>query len=394
MPKKITKKHGRDSKYYRTRVKTPEGGFKDIYGRTMVERDEKVSAYLNSITVDQTVPPDQLYFFEYATGWYRRREPHMSDRMRKMYKHEINKVICPVIGQKLIREVTSDDLLAVMATRGKMARSTQQKTVLVLKQIFDDALEAGVIEKLPTRRLKASGKASPRKRALTEVQQRTLLEAVKGLSVEPCVMLGLYTGLRREEICGLRWDCVELTGDAPHLTVRRACRWPNNGQAEVTEILKTSAAARSVPIPSPLLTYLQDLKAKQEARLQELEKKEQGSAPDIRTLYVYCRDDGGALSSTSFRRRWETIKYRSTASGRALGTKVRNKKYSITLDVYPTPHILRHTYITRLILGGMDLKRVQYLAGHADPKVTLQIYTDLMGHQPEDLIADVNAIFT
>lgn len=59
----------------------------------------------------------------------------------------------------------------------------------------------------------------------------------------------------------------------------------------------------------------------------------------------------------------------------------------------PTPHILRHTYITRLILGGMDLKRVQYLAGHSDPKVTIKIYTDLMGHAPEDLIDDVAAIF-
>ena len=66
---------------------------------------------------------------------------------------------------------------------------------------------------------------------------------------------------------------------------------------------------------------------------------------------------------------------------------------TVTLDFMPTPHILRHTYITRLILGGMDLKRVQYLAGHADPKVTLQIYTDLMGHAPEDLIGDVTAVF-
>ena len=58
-----------------------------------------------------------------------------------------------------------------------------------------------------------------------------------------------------------------------------------------------------------------------------------------------------------------------------------------------TPHILRHTYITRLILGGVDLKRVQYLAGHDDPQVTLKIYTSIMGHQPEDLIGSVLSVF-
>ena len=41
----------------------------------------------------------------------------------------------------------------------------------------------------------------------------------------------------------------------------------------------------------------------------------------------------------------------------------------------------------------MDLKRVQYLAGHADPKITLEIYTSLMGHRPEDLIGDITEIF-
>ena len=62
------------------------------------------------------------------------------------------------------------------------------------------------------------------------------------------------------------------------------------------------------------------------------------------------------------------------------------------MDFSVSPHILRHTYITRLILGGMDLKRVQYLAGHSSAKITLDIYTTVMGHEPEDLIADVQGI--
>lgn len=391
-PRKAAKKYGPGGQYYRKRIKTPEGKYEDVYGKTQTELAEKVTLRLNQLAAASDVPPQELYFFEYAAGFYSRREPHMSAGARKMYKYQINKVICPVIGAKPIREVTSDDLAAVLATRAHLSRSSQQKTVLVLKQIFDAAMEAGVIERLPSRKLRPGGKPSAPKKALTREQQDALLDAVRGLSVEPCVMLGLYTGMRREEICALKWDAVDLDSKAPHLIVCRACRWPTNTKPEISEVLKTDAASRVIPLPPQLVQFLHELKAR---RLAALEK---GSAPGmaafrLRSRCVYGNGDGTPLTATTFRRRWESIRTRSTASGHALGERVRNKKYTITLDFYPTPHQLRHTYITRLILGGMDLKRVQYLAGHADPKVTLQIYTNLMGHAPEDLIDDVAAIF-
>lgn len=398
-PRKAAKKYGPGGQYYRKRIKTPEGKYEDIYAKTQAELAEKVTLRLNQLAAAGSVPPGEIYFFEYAAGWYARREPHLSPGMRKMVKHEINDVICPVIGGKLVREITSDDLADVMATRAHLSRSAQSKTVQVVKQIFEAALEAGVVDKLPTRRLRAEGKTAAPKKALTEKQADALLEAVRGLPVEPCVMLGLYTGMRREEICGLLWDEVELEGPAPHITVRRACRWPKNTEGEITDVLKTDAAARTIPIPRQLVQFLQELKAAQLAAIEEAPLPKGGSGEAgggyaLRLRCVYGTDTGKPLSLTAFRRRWEAIYHRSTASGRALGEKVRNHRYNVTLDTYPTPHILRHTYITRLILGGVDLKRVQYLAGHADPKVTLQIYTDLMGHAPEDLIADVDRIFT
>lgn len=396
--KKPQKIYGSGGNYYRKKVRRPDGGYDVVYGKTQAELAEKVIRRQNILAAEGNVPPEELYFYEYASAWYARREPHLSDGMKKAVRHEVNDVICPVIGGKPIREITSDDLADVLATRGHLSRSAQQKTVMVLKQIFDAALDAGVIEKLPTRRLKPGGKKAPPKKALTEAQAVQLLETVRGLSVEPCVMLGLYTGMRREEICALKWDAVELEGEAPHIIVRRACRWPTNNAAEISDVLKTDAAARSIPIPSPLRFYLQTLRAAELERIKKAPLPKGGSAEGgggyiLRDRCVYGAADGKPLSLTAFRRRWEAIRCRSTASGRALGEKVRNHRYSITLDFYPTPHQLRHTYITRLILGGVDLKRVQYLAGHADPKVTLQIYTDLMGHAPEDLIADVDRIF-
>ena len=77
-----------------------------------------------------------------------------------------------------------------------------------------------------------------------------------------------------------------------------------------------------------------------------------------------------------------------------LGDKIpKHPDVVVSIDFPVTAHALRRTYITRLILGGVDLRRVQYLAGHETPEITLEYYTDLMGHQPEDLIGDVRGIF-
>ena len=236
--------------------------------------------------------------------------------------------------------------------------------------------------------------------ALTDAQAKTLLDAVRGLPVSLFCLLGLYAGLRREEICALRWSCVDLDGPAPHIDVRRACRWIRNNRPEISEVLKSSAAWRTVPIPPVLVTALR------EARDALTDDQRADSE-----RCVLVNRDGGPWTYATLRSAWESVEARSAgpvrrrrkdpATGelvtvveeKRLGDRVRNHSAVVTIDFPVTPHVLRHTYVTRLILGGVDLKRVQYLAGHSSAKITLDIYTSLMGHRPEDLIADVTDIF-
>ncbi len=50
-------------------------------------------------------------------------------------------------------------------------------------------------------------------------------------------------------------------------------------------------------------------------------------------------------------------------------------------EKYVTAHILRHTYITRLFEAGLDIKEIQYLAGHSTVDITLDIYTHYMNKE-------------
>ena len=75
------------------------------------------------------------------------------------------------------------------------------------------------------------------------------------------------------------------------------------------------------------------------------------------------------------------------------GEKARNGSYCYTIDFPVSPHILRHTYITNLLLAGVDVKTVQYLAGHEHAKITMDIYAHLTYNKPEDIISKVNKAF-
>lgn len=413
MSRRPEKKYGPAGRYYRKRIRRPDGKWEDVYALTTAELADKVTVRQAQLAAEAAGHAPDPYVFEYAAAFFARRAPHLSSDRQQLYRYQINKVICPVIGGRPMTEITLDDLQDVLATRAHLSRRSQEDTVQILKQIFSAALDSDVIARDPSLKLKPGGKPPQKRQALTEAQQTALLDAVRGLAVEPMVWLGIFTGMRRGEICGLRWDCVHLDGAAPYVSVRRACRWPDKVRPEVNETLKSEAAFRDIPIPPRLVDYLRDLRAARLAALDQKKKKApspvgggvpdaphpgaggRGSAAEQLLLgqYVYADKKGGAVSYSTLRRRWETIKTRSTASGRALGEKIKNHPVTVTLDFFPTPHVLRHTYVTRLVLAGMDLKRVQYLAGHSDPEITLQIYTSLQHASPEDLSADVWAAF-
>lgn len=205
------------------------------------------------------------------------------------------------------------------------------------------------------------------------------------------VMLGLYAGLRREEILGLQWDCVHIDEDIPYISVRRAWRSVKN-RPEVTTLLKTPAAKRDIPIPQLLADCLKAEKEK--------------SSSD----YVISDSNGEPLSDSQFCRLWHYITVRRVKERKIyryingekihhtispkLGERCRtDKSIYYTLDFNVTPHLLRHTYITNLIHEGVDPKTVQYLAGHENSKVTMDIYAKVKYNKPWELAAVVNEAF-
>ena len=183
------------------------------------------------------------------------------------------------------------------------------------------------------------------------------------------VLMGLKTGLRRGELLGLMWDAIDL--DKGEIKVFRNLVIVN-GHTQLEDTTKTKAGVRTVPVPDSLLELLKAEKAK------------------TTSFFVFHKRDGSMMSQTAYKNLWHKVQIRHKNIS---FTPKKNNHLEVKriIDFDVTPHILRHTYITRLFEAGLDIKEVQYLAGHADVTVTMKIYTHYSESRKPDTFAKVRA---
>lgn len=393
--KKIIPEYGKTKKkgieYYRTRILDADGKQVDIYGKTCEEVYAK--AQTASKAVAETIfRKNNPTVSEYCEKWLKMKSATVRQNTLEGYRKALDKHVIPQIGDLYLDEVTADDLKMLMVPLSKLSKGLYGTVNMLLKCVFGAAVESEILQENPAAGLNPKGgKAKKEKVALTDKQISSLIETVSGLPPYLFVMIGLYSGLRREEILGLQWDCVHINEDVPYISVQRAWRSVNN-RPEVSTLLKTPAARRDIPIPKVLVDCLRESKA--------------ASHSD----FVISDSNGNPVSYSQFARMWNYIKIRTAKERKIyryingeriqhtispqLGERCRtNKNIFYTLDFEVTPHLLRHTYITNLIHDGVDPKTVQYLAGHENSKVTMDIYAKVKYNKPWELSKVVNNAF-
>lgn len=373
---------------YRKRFKGADGKWHDAWGKTKQacrQRKRDLEDEISDEVARGYSVPTELTVAAYAKKWYNLYTVDLKSSTRARYRTSINTHICPALGSKTLSEVKHDDIMELMVSCSSLSKATKKKILGTTRKIFDAAVKNGHCKINPCLDIKVNGPPAVKREALTKQQQAQLLAAVHGTKAEIFTKLCLFAGLRREEALGLFWDCVHLDAETPYLSVRRALNFSDNGQPDLVEYGKSDAAMRDIPLPPPLQAVL---KAARE-----------DSGPVIRN------SSGAVMSKQSFRRLWDAVTARTVheavvrENGKKvlrmleIGDKIPRHNVTIMLDFKVTPHMLRHTYISELILAGADVKTVQYLAGHASAQLTLDIYTHLMENRPKDTASAVLAAF-
>lgn len=322
--------------YKRKTLQLPNGERKEVYAKTQEELDDKVME-VRILTHSGVDVCSEETFGHFAQMWYDvYKKPYLRDKSQEMVKYILNQHILPVIGGYRLQDITPMQIQAIMSGLVGKSNSLQSKVLINLRSIFKAAQENGLIVRSPvSSMLKPGGKKTQEKTALTPQECEKLIERVRNPRAKTFLLIALNTGMRRGEILALKWDDVDFEKKLIH--VRRNAVLMRGG-TKLSDELKTKAGRRDIPLTETLEAHLL------------AEKKRTHSQ------YILAMQNHQPMTDSSYKSMWRLIE-------RELPEK------------HVTAHILRHTYITRLFEAGLDIKEIQYLAGHSSVDMTLRVYT-------------------
>ncbi|MBS7263005.1 MAG: site-specific integrase [Eubacteriales bacterium] len=254
------------------------------------------------------------------------------------------------ITRKDVQAFVNDLRKTVSLRTGRLlSPGTVNNTYVTLQCAYNYAVDLELIEKNPCIRIRRAPKSYHTEIKCFTVQEQKAIERFIDLSDNPeyyCYILCLYTGLRIGELCALTWDDVDFERELLFVnkTVYNSCdasgRW-----ILMTDAPKSMTSYRSIPLPDHILNGLRRLKILVDGN------------------YVCSYRDGSQMAPWACRWRYDEMLKR-------LG--IRHVSF----------HALRHTFATRAIENGMDIKTLSEILGHANPSVTLSIYAhSLMEHK-------------
>lgn len=156
------------------------------------------------------------------------------------------------------------------------------------------------------------------------------------------ILLCLYSGLRIGELIALQWSDIDFVKGI--LTVSKSCHDGQDGL--IIDEPKTTNSRRLIPLPKQLLPILKGIKKK-------------SNSPFVVSA------NGSSVSVRSYQRSFELLLKR---------LNIPHKGF----------HSLRHTFATRALECGMDVKTLSEILGHKNPTVTLNRYAhSLMEHKAD-----------
>lgn len=327
---------------------------KTIYGSLYANTYREVKAKLQLKLQDLAsgfVPVKERYSFrDTACLWLRDSQPSLKGASLYRYENLLNTHILPAFGNQPIDELTGTDINAFLATKlvsgrvdgkGGLSPSYVRSIMLVIKAVLSYASENRMCIPLQKKisKLQVIAKELP---VLTQNEQKMLVNLCLTQIDETkvCVLLSLYAGLRIGEICALEWEDIDLENRLIHVrkTVSRVSGTGEN-MARSTLVIsrpKTLASFRDIPICSWLIPVLKQVH-------------------DMQHSSFVASSRAGFVSPRTFDYRYHKLL-------RTAGIQTINY------------HGLRHTFATRCIEAGIDVKTLSELLGHTDASITLNTY--------------------
>lgn len=313
-------------------------------------------------SLNSTAINENCSFEEYVRRWLKERSASIKDNTRQNYTYSAERYIIPMLGNISICDISYNDLQQYCDTLAEtLSVDTIKKHFAVINGTIKDAIRKGIINsnpanlvQMPRKKTKFHGKA------LTAEQAKALLKAAEkaGEPIHAIVVLAMVYGLRRSEICGLRWQDIDLDSKTLHIcnTYVRT-----RGECLEEERTKTERSDRVIALMDFTVPYLQTLKDSQSTAGVKLDK-------------VCCWKDGSNVSPEYVTR---IIPKLSESCGLPrVGA-----------------HDMRRTAASLLIANGATPQQAQEFLGHEDIATTMNIYTRCFNETKKQTSELMNKIY-
>lgn len=329
-------KHGN---YIRFRI-TINGKSKEFFGKTKKEAHDKYLRYIEE-NPDGKAVAKKLTFGDCAEKWYReiKSKEGISYKSRRNYELYVGRIKESVLGKTNLVDVDADLINKYFrsADVGKLKKLTYPKAVI--KNTLAYAVDNDYIDKNPYDKVKIPKRQSAKIKVFSKNDVSKIIEFAKaddefGLAI----LILLYTGLRRGELCALNWKDIDL--DEGSIYIHQAVS-TDEGGSYLKSTTKTDKD-RLIAIPAPLFEALQNSKNKKGCVIAPKQK--------------FCKlQDFDNAYDRFFRR-------------------LNHDRDELDKIQFLSAHKMRHTFATYTFKGSKDLLTVKNTLGHTTVRTT-EIYT-------------------
>jgi integrase len=275
------------------------------------------------------------------------------------YDGVIEQYLRPRFGNRCLDQIKRDDIKAMIneLIAKELSRNTVRNALCVIRGIFNEAIEAGIVEANPATRLgrftRTAKTAEVKGISLTPAEAEQFLQAAKDTCPEyhPLFLMALRAGLRRGELVAVQWGDIQFVKDEAdenrYIVVEH-----NYVKREHTTT--KSKKSRRVDLSRELRRVLIELRDKRllEAFL--------GGKNDISDDLVFPSPEGSILDPDNLYHRYF----------QPVLTKSGLRKIRL--------HDLRHSFGSLLIQSGASIVYVKEQMGHSSIQVTVDIYGHLI----------------
>ena len=282
----------------------------------------------------------------------------LKENSMRAYGSAINRIHTDPFGSRMIRSVRLSDGKGWFVSLHD--KGLKQNTIGILQSVvrpaFEMAVDDDIIRKNPFK-FKLSDvvpKDAYVRDALTKEQQEKYLQFVQdcGGNYYDDIVILLGTGLRVSELYGLTRADIDFDRRCIHVR-RQLCRTAEKPYFVTSP--KTKSGIRNVPMTDAVyMALMRVVKARTSPKVELLVDGHSG--------FLFLDKSGMPKVAMHLENYMRGLQARFE---KAYGKPVPRI----------TPHVLRHTFCTNVQQAGLDVKSLQYLMGHSNASVTLDVYT-------------------